>query len=401
VKVLNVDQYFYHLSKHSSTGKIAYKLTKFLSKYGVKVDLLTTDCDSQIKIDKGFKIYNFGTFKTYVFHVPKIFDTLHLCFPLCCNNLEEIVSDYDLIHIHEYLSPINLLVINIAIKHRIPFVIQPHGAIVYPYIEKNVNFMYRIARIVLDRLIGFKILDRAKAILTMARVEEELLRSLGIHSRFIRIGNAIDLEEYKEFNAGLPYGYFRKYLGIRDDEFLIVYIGRKVPVKGLDLLIKSIHMLRQKYSITRSVKLVISGPSGGKYEEYLKKLVRDLDLEDHIIFHGPIYGSLKTSAFKDADLFALVSRYETFPTVLLEAFFYEIPVLATKVGVVAEEEFQSLVIPVEASVEGIAKALHDILEARINLYDIAKKARSFLLKNFTYEKLSLKLIEIYEQLIEG
>jgi len=369
----------------------------------VKVDLLTTDCDSRIKVDKCFKVYYLGTFKTYVFHVPRFFDVLHLCLPLCYNKLEEVVSSYDLIHIHEYLSPVNLLVINIAIKYDIPFVIQPHGAITYPYVEKNANFVYRMARIVLDRLIGFKILDKAKAILTMAHVEEELLRSLGVHSRFIRIPNAIDPEEYEEFNAALPYGYFRKYLDIGDDEFLILYIGRKAPVKGLDLLIKSIHRLRQNYSIIRPLKLVIAGPSGGRYEEYLKKLVRDLNLEDHVIFHGPIYGPLKTSAFKDADLIVLVSRYETFPTVLLEAFFYRTPVLATRVGIVAEKETSDKVIPLNPNptLDEIAKKLYEIIEGKYDLKDLTEKAYRFLLENLTYEKAVPRIIRIYETIQNG
>jgi len=398
VKVLKVDQYFYHLRKHSSAGKIAHKLTEFLSKYGVKVDLLTTDCDSQIKIDNCLKIYNFGTFKTYVFHVPRFFDALHLCLPLCCNKLKEVVSGYDLIHIHEYLSPINLLVINIAIKHRIPFIIQPHGAIIYPYVEKNVNLIYKITRITLDRLIGFKILDKVKAIFTMARVEEELLRSLGIHLKFIRIPNAIDPEEYEEFDAKISYGHFRKYLSIRDDEFLILYIGRKAPVKRLDLLITSIHRLRQKYDIARPVKLVIVGPSGSKYEERLKKLVKDLNLENHVIIHGPIYGSLKASAFKDANLFALVSKYETFPTVLLEAFFYRTPILATRVGIVAEEEISDKVIPLnpDPTPDEIAKKLYEIIEGKHDLKSLTEKAYRFLWENLTYEKVVPHIIRIYE-----
>ena len=400
MRVLQVDQYFYCLRKHSSTGKIAYKLTKVLSKHGVKVDLLTTDCDSRVKIDGCLKTYHIDTSKIYVFHVPRFLDVLRLCLPLCYNKLEEVVSNYDLIHIHEYLSPINLYVINIVVKYGIPFIIQPHGAITYPYVEEKVDFMYKTVRIVLDHLVGFKILNKAKAILTMARIEEELLRFLGIYSKFIRIFNAIDSKEYEEFNAKPPYGYFRKHLGVGKNEFLILYLGRKVPVKGLDLLIKSLHRLKQEYNITKSVKLVIAGPSRGKYEEHLKRLVKELNLENNVIFYGPIYRSLKAAAFKDADLFALVSKYETFPTVLLEAFFYETPVLATKVGVIAED-FQSLTIPVESDVEHIAKTLHDIIEAKTNLNSIARKAKSFLLKNFTYEKLALRLVKIYEQLIKG
>ena len=403
MRVLQVSQFYYPWVKASSTGKVAYKMSRYLLKHGIQVDLVTTDYHSNIKINDCLKIFTDDKLRVYILHIPRMLDRLNLCYSPCFNQLEKFVKNYDIIHVHEYLTPLNLYISRLAIKQGIPYVIQPHGVITYPYVEKNVNFMYRITRIALDRLIGFKILGKAKAIFTIARIEEELLRSLNIHSRFIRIPNAIDPVEYEEFNAEFPYGYFRKYLGIGDDEFLVLYIGRKVPVKGLDLLIKSVYVLRQKYGIVKPVKLVITGPPGGKYEEYLKKLVKNLNLEKHVIIHGPIYGSLKASAFKDANIFALVSRYEAFPTVLLEAFFYRTPVLATRVGIVAEKETSDKVIPLNPNPtpDEIARKLYEIIKGKYDLKSLTEKAYRFLLKNLTYEKAVPRIIRIYETIQNG
>lgn len=112
------------------------------------------------------------------------------------------------------------------------------------------------------------------------------------------------------------------------EEVRLLFVGRLVKEKGVDLLIKIFSEADFK-----DVYLDVIG--GGPLEEKLKKRVKMLNLENRIIFHGKKspdeviahYGSKKTKIF----LFP-TKRYEGFPMVLVEAMLSGLPVVAFNMG---------------------------------------------------------------------
>lgn len=108
-----------------------------------------------------------------------------------------------------------------------------------------------------------------------------------------------------------------------DNSPIILYIGRLVQVKGIDLLIEAFSKTKDtKY------KLVIVGE--GKEKESLIKIVKEKNLQDRVIFAG-FYTGVELYAWYDmANFFVLPSRYEPFGAVVNEALVYGCPVLASK-----------------------------------------------------------------------
>ena len=399
MRILQVCQYYYPWVKTSSTGKVAYKVSKYLSRQGVKVNLVTTDYHSDIKIDGCLKIFTEKGFKIYMFHVPRMLDKLNLCYSRCFNQLEKFIDNYDIIHVHEYLTPLNLFIIHLASKYGIPYILQPHGNVSFVYQFRDAAFCYRILRITLDKIMGFKILNSASAILVVSDQEKELLEFLGIDvAKVFKIYNAIDLDELKyrsnEFSL-------RNRLRIGRDEFVILYIGRKVPVKRLDLLIKALKKLLKEHGINRRIRLIIAGPNGGKYEQYLQSLVMGLGLEKNVIFLGPLYGDQKAAAFKSADIFALTSTYESFPMVMLEAFLYKTPVLITKAGIATEKDFSDNVILVNPAADEIAQKIYEIIKEEYDLREMTEKSYRFLVNNLIYEKVVPQIVQVYKTVLEN
>ncbi len=159
----------------------------------------------------------------------------------------------------------------------------------------------------------------------------------------------------------------------------LLYVGALNDAKGIQDLLKSIQILDVS---NIQVNLNIVGV-GEKSEEY-KHLVKSMNLENGIIFHGYIENGQKLYNFyKQADLFILPSYSEGFPRVLIEsAVFGAIP-LTTTVGGISEmfqNEINCMTINV-GEPEDIAKKVTYLINnpvlyrrLRTNLFKTAKSA---------------------------
>ena len=105
------------------------------------------------------------------------------------------------------------------------------------------------------------------------------------------------------------------------DDLSVVGMGRLVPEKGFDLLIRAFSQIHGKHP---KWKLCILGD--GPDQPALEELSRRLDLEQWIDFTGWV--SEPVAELRQADLFVLSSRYEGMPSALLEAMACGLPVIS-------------------------------------------------------------------------
>ncbi len=115
-------------------------------------------------------------------------------------------------------------------------------------------------------------------------------------------------------------------LGIARDAFVICTVGALIDLKGHDLLISAFAQL------PKTSHLLIAG--SGPDEAALRSQARQLGLAERVHFLGQVDDVM--SVFQAADVFALASRKEGFPLVLLEAGFAGLPCVAATVGGVPE-----------------------------------------------------------------
>lgn len=114
--------------------------------------------------------------------------------------------------------------------------------------------------------------------------------------------------------------YYKKF-GLKDEKVML-FVGRLVHVKGLDLLLNALSKTPTDY------KLVIVGE--GTLENDLKKQTKDLGISDKVIFAGGYSGAKLYAWYDIANFFILPSRYEPFGAVVNEALIYGCPVIASK-----------------------------------------------------------------------
>ncbi len=129
----------------------------------------------------------------------------------------------------------------------------------------------------------------------------------------------------------LPYQPFpfapatRASLGLRDDIFYTVSIGRLVKRKGYDFLIRSIAKIENKH-----IHALIIGE--GLEKGSLQTLSLSLGVQDRVHFLGHVHDEKKFQYLAVADVYVLSSVHEGFGIVLQEAMQVGLPIISTDHG---------------------------------------------------------------------
>jgi len=117
-------------------------------------------------------------------------------------------------------------------------------------------------------------------------------------------------------NESLDHPWFQK-----DQPPVILAIGRLTQQKDFPLLLSAFELVREKMP----VRLMILGE--GPERETLLSRIKDLNLQDEVILPGFIHNPYPI--IKKASVFALSSRWEGLPTVLVEALYCGTPIVST------------------------------------------------------------------------
>ena len=121
----------------------------------------------------------------------------------------------------------------------------------------------------------------------------------------------------------------RCYLGLKEER-IILFVGRIIPLKGIDNLLKAMTYLERKEGIKL---VVIGGDEHCQTEvERLKDLSRSLKIQESVTFLGLVKQEILPFFYSAANLCVVPSHYESFGLVVLESLACGTPVVATRVG---------------------------------------------------------------------
>lgn len=139
---------------------------------------------------------------------------------------------------------------------------------------------------------------------------------------------------------------------LHTDEAFLLYIGRLVPIKRVDILLKAFAKIKNK-----TIKLVLLGEGPLKGE--LQKLASELHITERLIFPG--WQPNPFRYIKKAKLVLLSSESESLSNVLVESLMLHTPVVSTKTAG-AQEIMTDALQPYLAAVNDI-----DDLASKIDL----------------------------------
>lgn len=183
-------------------------------------------------------------------------------------------------------------------------------------------------------------------------------------------------------------------LNIPKKEFLVGIVGRIVPIKNHELLLKAIKLLREQQI---PVHLCVVGD--GELRDQLNKSVREKNIFDYVHFIGwrldmeKIYGGM--------DLLALSSYNEGTPVAIIEAMASQVPVVATAVGGVPDLITDGVTGLLSNSKDAcdLAEKIKQILTDSEMKQKILKNARKLVERKYHYRRLIDDIQNFYEKLI--
>lgn len=113
----------------------------------------------------------------------------------------------------------------------------------------------------------------------------------------------------------------------------ILFVSSLYPYKNAEVLIRTFARLKQG----NRMQLVIVGfPRDESYQISLHTLVRQLKLEDLVVFTGGVDQRDTARFYQSAEVFVYPSRYETFGLTILEAMACGCPVITSNVSAMPE-----------------------------------------------------------------
>lgn len=268
---------------------------------------------------------------------------------------------FDIINIHKTYAA--YAVGKVRDKLNVPVVITAHGG----DIQKDTKLGYgkRFSKPAWEKKIAFAV-QKADALIAISSESACCFRELGAdNERIHRIANGVDIDRFAQNSE-----FDRKTLGLREDDKIILAVGRYHVKKGYETLIRSMGMLKSK---TSNAKLVMVG----RQSENLKSLVTQLGIEDNVLFvqeqkgeHGKdihvFPNDFLLGLYKNADVFVSSSIIEGFSLVCIEAMAAGLPMVLTRCpgneDVFEQDGKGGFYVPVgdvEAMVDKLANLLND------------------------------------------
>ncbi|MEM9507885.1 MAG: glycosyltransferase family 4 protein [Cyanobacteria bacterium P01_E01_bin.35] len=176
----------------------------------------------------------------------------------------------------------------------------------------------------------------------------------------------------------------------------VVFAGRLVWEKGVDILIKAFAQVKQKIP---DGQLLIAGK--GEAEASLKSLIEQLGLQNQVTLLGHLSRPLLEEKLSHAWVQVVPSRWvEPFGIVAIESMMRGTAVIATDAGGLREivcHQQTGLLIPSE-DVTALANSLEQILSDRHLAEQMGKQGREVALEHFTENGFVAQFINLYHQI---
>lgn len=177
----------------------------------------------------------------------------------------------------------------------------------------------------------------------------------------------------------------------------IIFVGRLIPHKHVNHLLKVINKLKNKIP---DIKLVIVGK--GIEKDNLIKYITDNYLEEHVEFLQDLSNEELTYQMKKSNVLVLPSTREGFGMVLAEANSCNIPVIAYKSGGVVEVINSGntgyLIEP--ENVEELTSKIELVLTNKKLQEKLGKQGRKHVEKKFNWDKIVNQYIQLLENIVK-
>ncbi|MBU4370181.1 glycosyltransferase family 4 protein [Candidatus Parcubacteria bacterium] len=183
------------------------------------------------------------------------------------------------------------------------------------------------------------------------------------------------------------------------DLFSLITVGRISPVKGYDVVLSAINIIKNKIG---NFKLTIIGaPVMTEHVEYLGRLknkVRELNLTNQVEFIGALPNDKIIPYLQQADLMINASSTGSLDKVMPEAMATGLPIVTCNVAIkaVIKEDWQRYFFTA-GDIDQLAEKIlfyYDLKQSN-QISELAKKLREIVIKDHDLKNLVTKILDLY------
>lgn len=354
-------------------------LSENLAGAGIETEVYTTTANGKqeldVPVDKPIDVD--GVTVTYFKRQTK--DHSHYS-PQLFRKLKREAKSFDLVHVHAWWNLVSLFSCAIAIRRGVPVLLSPRGTLSpYSFQNRSVGVKWLI-----HRFFGKSLLEKCAIHVTSER-ERRAIEALFRPKSITVLPNFVKLPARRIFQE-------REI----SDPFRLIFFSRIEEKKGLDLLIRALPLLKEKYMLT------VAGDGDQGYIAQLKSVASELGVYQHIIWPG-FLGEDKFEVLQRHDLFVLPSYDENFGNSVIESLSVGTPVLISEhVGLIDYVEKNKLGWGCKTEVAAIAETINTIISDRQpELKNIRAIAPDIIYEDFNALNLVGKYIDLYKTTLNG
>lgn len=297
---------------------------------------------------------------------------------------------YDIIHINTPFIA-HYLGLKLAKQLGIPCV-ETYHTFFEDYLHHYLPWIPQWGARSIARAISRKQCNAVDALVVPSQPMLDVLRTYGINTQASVIPTGLQDASFVKAD-GLR---FKQQHGIENNRPMLLYVGRVAYEKNIPFLFEMTKVLAERYP---NVLLVVAGE--GPAEGALHKLATILKIQDNVHFIGYLdRNTALNDCYKSADVFVFSSKSETQGLVLLEAMAQSTPVVA-----IAELGTASILVEGEGALISpdnktiFADKVAQLIENRDQRDALGKRAKNYVVKQWTAEVQAKRMVSFYEQTI--
>ena len=256
------------------------------------------------------------------------------------------------------------------------------------YFSPSVRFGRRMAA-----AFSRRILSGTQAVIVPTEKIRSMLRGYGVTQPVTVVPSGLALGQFQIRLSEAERNAARRRLGFAEEDRALLYLGRLAQEKNLEEILAL--LTRQ----SRRVKLLIVG--GGPYQRRLMEAVRELRLDERVVFAGMVNPEEVARYYALGDVFVSASRSETQGLTYIEAMAAGLPLLCRNDPCLADVVSDGVNgFLYENEPEFSAKLERLAADARLRR-SLAAAARETAFSRFSSEAFAAHVLAEYQRLIDS
>jgi glycosyltransferase involved in cell wall biosynthesis len=360
-----------------------------LQEAGAEVAVVTTTANGRSEL--GDEVTSRSSFEGVpVEYVPRSRPKRHFAAAGLDVRLDRVRRRCGLVHIHGCWNFFGWSVARWCWREGIPYVVSPRGML-HPW-----SFAHqRIAKTIAYGLMESRVLRGARFIHVTSAEEAEIVRRLDVNANIVMVPNGVDVSAPPAESAVQEY---RARIGAGPGDFVVLYVGRLHPKKGLETLVDAFRPIAARHPRAR---LLIAGSGDEHYVRRLRESCRGLEAAGHVSFPGFLDGDERRLAFAAASAFAFTSHSENFGMSVAEAMAAGCPVIVGRGSPWPQIETWRAGFWVEHSCAAVTDALETLASDPLKGRVMGQNGQRGVRQHLNWNQLAGRLLEAYGTAIEA